>query len=263
MMIHKLASLASKRGSLKVGRKTVCVFRNGHPIRQNLISIGMKSTDPRTGAGRPRTFDADAALEAALAIFWKKGYEGASLPALTQAMGMQRPSVYAIFGNKEALFRRALDHYSNTRLAFFAQALQKATAREVAHALLTGFARLGTTPGSPAGCLAVNSALACSEEAEPIRQELVARRRGRLGALTKRFDHARTEGDLAADVAPADLARCVMSLAQGMNVQAASGATRAELLRVAELAVANLFGALPTPVQTRRAAARKSAGHKA
>jgi AcrR family transcriptional regulator len=237
------------------------IARTGRRIDLNLVSIGMKSTDPHPGAGRPRTFDADAALEAALVVFWKKGYEGASLPVLTEAMGMQRPSVYAIFGNKEALFRRALDHYSSTRLAFFAQALQQPTAREVTHALLTGFACLGTTPGCPAGCLAVNSALACSEAAEPIRQELVARRRGRLGALTKRFDHARAGGDLATDISPADLARCVMSLAQGMNVQAASGATRAELLRVADLAAASLFGS--TPVRAQRAAPTKWAGRKA
>lgn len=223
----------------------------------------MKSTDPGAGAGRPRTFEADAALEAALAVFWKKGYAGASLPALTEAMGMQRPSVYATFGNKEALFRRALEHYSNTRLAFFAEALQQPTARAVADALLTGFARLGTTPGAPAGCLAVNSALACSEDVEPIRRELVARRRARLGALTRRFERARAEGDLAAGVSPADLARCVMSLAQGMNVQAASGATRAELLRVADLALVGLFGAVVDASGMRRASAAKSGGRKA
>lgn len=220
----------------------------------------MKSTDPRPTAGRPRTFDEAAALEAALHVFWKQGYEGTSLPNLTQAMGMQRPSLYATFGNKEALFRRALEHYSDTRLAFFAQALQHEHARAVAQALLTGYAHLGTTPGCPPGCLAINSALACGSDADPIRQELIARRRGRLGALTKRFERARDAGDLAATTSPADLARCVMSLAQGMAVQAASGATRAELLRVASVAVDGLFGnAATTPARKKRIGGSASA----
>lgn len=219
----------------------------------------MKITESTPGRGRPRSFDADVALEAALQVFWQKGYEGASLPDLTTAMGMQRPSVYALFGNKEALYLRVLDHYFERHMAFSREALLLPDAHAVIDALLDGYARLVTTPGCPRGCFAVNGALACSDDAAPVQQELVARRRSRLGALTRRFERAQEAGELLRDTVPADLARCVMALAQGMAVQAAGGASRAELLRVAAFATRQLHGALATrrttPAHTHEAAA--------
>lgn len=194
----------------------------------------MKSPESRPGPGRPRAFDPERALDAALAVFWKKGYEGTSLPDLTDAMGINRPSLYATFGNKEALFRAALARYRQTHLGFIPQALAQPSARAVVEALLTGYARLGTTPGLPRGCLAVSSALACSDEADPIRQQLIAGRKARLLALRRRLDTARDAGEFPPDTDTASLARLVMAVAQGMAVQAASGATRAQLLPLVE-----------------------------
>src|ERR1700686_3982772 len=103
--------------------------------------------------GRPRAFDPDTALEAALRVFWQKGYEGTALSALTAAMGINRPSIYATFGNKEALFRKALDRYSERMTNFTAEALKEPTARAVAERLLVGTADLLSRPGNPKGCL--------------------------------------------------------------------------------------------------------------
>src|SRR5712692_11317318 len=109
--------------------------------------MGMKSKrQAASTVGRPRAFDVDEALHLALEVFWRKGYEGASLPDLTRAMGINRPSLYAAFGNKEALFRKAIDRYDAGPAGYTYKALEKPTAREVVKALLEGIVRLLTKP---------------------------------------------------------------------------------------------------------------------
>ena len=126
--------------------------------------------------GRPREFDLDKALDQALEVFWRNGYEGASIADLTDAMGINPPSLYAAFGNKEGLFRKALDRYVEQRTEFWNEALEAPTAREVVEHLLRGSADFLTEECNPPGCLFVRSALACSEAEDAIRRELAARR---------------------------------------------------------------------------------------
>jgi AcrR family transcriptional regulator len=187
--------------------------------------------------GRPREFDIDKALDRALEVFWRKGYEGASLPVLTRAMGINRPSLYAAFGNKEELFRKALDRYTEGPGAYVREALNEPTARAVAERLLRGAIDLLADSRNPRGCLLVQGALACGEAAESVRQELVSRRVAGEVAIRQRLQRARAEGDLPADTDPADLARYIVTVIRGMAVQAAGGASRKELRRVAELAL--------------------------
>src|SRR3954463_942914 len=99
--------------------------------------------------GRPRSFDTDRALDRALTVFWRKGYAGASLPDLTRAMGINRPSLYAAFGNKEALFRKAIDRYAEGPAAHMAQALNEPTARSVVERLWNGTIDVLTNPRNP------------------------------------------------------------------------------------------------------------------
>jgi AcrR family transcriptional regulator len=173
--------------------------------------------------GRPREFDCDEALDRALEVFWRKGYEGASLAELTEAMGINRPSLYAAFGNKEALFRRALDRYADGPAAYTREALNAPTARKVAERLLLGAADALTDPCHPPGCLGVMGALTCGEAAEKL--------------LKLRLERAKSEGDLPAETNCADLARLVMTITQGMSVQAAGGASRKDLRKVAEMSL--------------------------
>lgn len=182
--------------------------------------------------GRPRSFDLNEALDAAMQVFWRKGYEGASLSDLTQAMGINRPSLYSAFGDKETLFRKALDRYAEGPAAYLREALKQPTARAVTQHLLRGAANLLADPRHPSGCLMVQGALVCGESADCIRQELVARRVAGEAAVRRRFKRAKAEGDLPADSNPADLARYVVTISQGMAVQAAGGASREELQRV-------------------------------
>jgi AcrR family transcriptional regulator len=187
--------------------------------------------------GRPRAFDIDKALDRALQVFWRKGYEGTSLSDLTKAMGINRPSLYAAFGNKEALFRKALDRYAEGPAAYTRKAVDEPTARAVVERLLRGVVDLLTDPCTPQGCLAVQGALACGDAADAIRQELISRRVAGEAALRQRLERAIADGDLPADANPADLARYVTTVSQGMAVQAAGGASREELQRVVEMAL--------------------------
>ncbi len=187
--------------------------------------------------GRPRAFDIETALDCALQVFWHKGYEGASLSDLTTAMGINRPSLYAAFGNKEALFRKALDRYADGPAAYTRVALDEPTAHAVAAQLLRGAVDLLTDSRTPPGCLMVQGALACGDAAESIRQELIARRAAAEADLRQRFERALADGDLPADADPADLTRYLVTVVYGMAVQAAGGASHEALQRVVEMAL--------------------------
>ena len=187
--------------------------------------------------GRPREFDVEQALDRALNVFWRKGYEGTTLPDLTKAMGINRPSLYAAFGSKEGLFRKALDRYAEGPACYVREALNEPTARAVAERLLSGAIDVVTGRRNPRGCLMVQGALACGEAAESVRRELVSRRLADEAAIRERFERAMSDGDLPVDSHPADLARYVVAVLHGIAVQAASGASRAELRRVAEMAL--------------------------
>src|ERR1700694_4564473 len=120
-------------------------------------------------SGRVRQFDADVALDRALEVFWACGYEGATLLELTKAMGINRPSLYAAFGNKEQLFRKALDRYQTGPMSFLSEALRKTTARAVVADIFSGFVRMLRDRDKVRGFLVVSGALACGEEAEMVR----------------------------------------------------------------------------------------------
>jgi AcrR family transcriptional regulator len=187
--------------------------------------------------GRPREFDVDKALDLALQVFWRKGYEGASMADLTETMGITKPSLYSAFGNKEELFRKALDRYVDGPGGYFQVALAKPTARAVVEHLLYESANAVTDPNHPPGCLAVQGALSCGDAAESIKQELVSRRAKGEQDLRQRFERAIAEGDLPEGSDAADLAAYLSAILQGMAVQAAGGTTRAQLRKIAEMAL--------------------------
>ncbi len=170
-------------------------------------------------------------------MFWRRGYEGASLPELTRAMGISRPSLYAAFGNKESLFRKALDRYFERPAGYVRAALEQPAARAVVERLMRGAIDLLTDPRNPGGCLAVHGALACGEAAESIRRELASRRAAGEAALRQRLARAKREGDLPAGANPAELARYFTAVVHGMSVRAAGGARRRDLESVARLAL--------------------------
>lgn len=187
--------------------------------------------------GRPRQFDTDKALDAALLLFWRHGYEGTSLAALTEAMKINVPSLYAAFGNKEMLFKQALARYLQRPASYLPKALQQPTARGAVEKLFGGAINMAMNPRHPDGCLLVQGALASGPAAESIRKELSLRRATAESAVRRRLERAIAEGDLPAGVDAAQFARYILTVLWGLSVQAAGGATRAQLHEVAKFAL--------------------------
>ena len=198
-----------------------------------------KMASPAATKGRPRAFDPDEALQKALELFWRQGYEGTSLSDLTEAMGINRPSLYAAFGNKEQLFLRALDRYLSGPASCVGGALNEPTARRVAKSLLQGAAQQLGDPNQPSGCLVVQAALASGAEAQPVRDVLANHRNELRLALRRRFQRAITEGDLPAGTDAGALAGYLMAITHGLAVQAAGGLPAKDLKRIAELTLRN------------------------
>jgi AcrR family transcriptional regulator len=187
--------------------------------------------------GRARAFDPDEALDRAMTVFWTKGYEGTSLSDLTEAMGINRPSLYAAYGNKQELFRKALERYGEGPSSYERTALVRPTARAVAEGLLRGAADVQTDPGTPAGCLAVLGTTYCGEDSSPVGKIVIGFRRAGHAAIRERFERARSEGDLPADADPKELTNYIGTVVCGMAVLAATGATRMDLEGVIERAM--------------------------
>ena len=191
---------------------------------------------PRPRRGRPRAFDADQALDRAMRVFWQHGYEGASLPDLTRAMKINRPSLYAAFGNKESLFRKALDRYVTRTQIMWNDAMSQPTARQSVEKLLHGVLDHAGR-GQIRGCLLVQGALACGTDAQPIRRELAHRRRENEILLQGRFRRAVSEGDLPPNANAPELARFVITLLHGLAVQLSGGATPRNLRPIVDTAL--------------------------
>jgi AcrR family transcriptional regulator len=194
-------------------------------------------TEAPTSTGRPRAFDEEAVLDRAAEVFWQRGYEGASLSALTGAMGINRPSLYATFGSKEELFKRAFSRYHARQVAVARAALDQPTAYASIEAFLRSSADGLTADTHPAGCLSIQGGLACAPENARISQTLATGRAATEAALLERLFRAAAEGDLPDGLDPRALARFVMALSEGHAVHAAAGASRADLHSSVDMAM--------------------------
>jgi AcrR family transcriptional regulator len=209
--------------------------------------------------GRHREFDTDKALDAIVSVFWRKGFEGSSYADLTNAAGVERPALYSAFGNKEALFRKAMVRYYERYLHFVSEALLLPTAREVTARILYGTADVNTRYPDHTGCLHINGALAVADESESVRQALIDVRAGGEAQIRERFERAKREGDLPEDAQPEALAAFVMAVCHGMAVQAKAGFSREKLEAVANQALA----AWPTSRSVRSGKSPKRSRQKA
>lgn len=185
--------------------------------------------------GRPVAFDYETALQNAMHAFWQHGYEGTSMSTLMAAMDMNKASIYAAYGSKEALFKKALERYVQGPASFLAASLAQPTAVAVVQLMLSQAAQMLTDQSHPVGCLVTQGALACSDESADIKTLLGGYRQTLEQQLAQRFRRAVSEQDLLATTDPVVLAKLVMTVHQGMVVQAVGGATQAELFNVAAM----------------------------
>lgn len=203
--------------------------------------------------GRPRGFDADEALDRAMEVFWRQGYEGASMADLTAAMGINKPSLYAAYGSKEELFRKVVARYAERDMAYARDALAQPTAYEVVATLLRDNVLALTRSDCPAGCLSIQGGTAGGTGSAPVAEFLAASRLTGERALADRLARAVAEGDLPADADPTALARFVAVVTEGHAVHAAAGVPRADLQQSAEIALAGFAAAagigVPSPAR--------------
>jgi AcrR family transcriptional regulator len=180
-------------------------------------------------------------------LFWRHGYEATSLAALTRAMGVTPPSIYAAYGDKKGLFREAVAHYLAQPLPPAEMVAQAEDATAAARWLLEGAAAMFTGEATPAGCLLASSAIAVSAEAEDLRRELAEIRLGVEAALRDKIAADVARSRLPANTDATTLAAYVTSVIQGLSTLARDGAPREKLMKVAQFAMAAWPGAMPRP----------------
>ncbi len=193
-------------------------------------------------AGRPREFDYDQALDRAMHVFWSKGYEGTTMPDLTEAMNMNRPSIYAAFGNKQELFRKALERYTEASLQKFRDLLAPPRLHDALEQFLLGTAEGFANGDCPRGCFSVQAALVGGTDSKDACQYTLEQRELIVGVLKDRIAGAISQGELPPATDAAELARFYTTILQGMSVQSVGGLGCAELKSIARRALL----ALPT-----------------
>jgi AcrR family transcriptional regulator len=187
-----------------------------------------KTARPR---GRPRSFDETGALEKATQVFWSKGYDGVTIDDLVAGMGVGRPSLYAVFGDKRAIFLRVLRAYAERKGARAAKALlSPRTLRDSLAAFLRHAVEIATE--SAPGCLLVCVAPVV-DDAE-VRQFLQNAAAGGTALVERRFRDAISAGEIPSDFPVATRAIQVTDLARGLTMRAQIGAPRKTLLKEAE-----------------------------
>ncbi|MFW5417882.1 TetR/AcrR family transcriptional regulator [Nocardiopsis sp. CNT-189] len=189
------------------------------------------------GRGRPRRFDRDAALATAMELFWRHGYEGASLTMLTSAMGITPTSLYAAFGSKDDLFREAVRLYNSPERSAIPKALALPRTRDAVEALLRESADAYTDPATPAGCMVFTAATNLGADRGHIGRLLADCRRDTLAEIRERIERGTAEGDMPAGADAAALACYVQTVMEGLSAQARDARPREDLDAVIDIAM--------------------------
>jgi AcrR family transcriptional regulator len=209
-------------------------------LNSNMRVMGKVMTTRNGKTGRPIGFDRDLALEAAMLLFWERGFEGTSMADLTQAMRLNPSSIYAAFGDKNTLFQLAAKRYMEMRAQYAGKALEEPTLERVIHALFDSTIAFLTTAGHPPTCMTLAGAVGCSVDATPARDLMTEIRKQNQAAIKSRLLRARKSGELSKNINVDDYARYLSTILAGLSIQAANGSTKTELRRTARMALDHL-----------------------
>jgi AcrR family transcriptional regulator len=187
--------------------------------------------------GRPRGFDEDQVIEAAMRLFWQKSFEGTTMTDLTNATGLSRSSIRAAFGSKDGLFLKAVERYKSRQMGYIPKALAEPTFPRAIEALLRGMVNYLSIPGNPKGCLSIHGALANGTDGELVTQVMAKWHRSGENGIKERIQQAQREGELSRDVNAADYARYIVTIMIGTAMRAVDGAGKAELTRTIDMAL--------------------------
>lgn len=200
------------------------------------------SPSPDTAApparGRPRSFDREQALDAAMRVFWAKGFGGTSMADLTAAMGIASPSLYAAFGSKEGLYREAIQHYVDSNTDSFWGVMDLPTARESVEGLLRNAARAFSTPGVPPGCMVIQTATEAGDLSPELANSLCEMRASNAETLARRLRRGVEQGDVAPGTDVRAVADFYATVHKGLSLSAKGGAGADELNSVVTSAMA-------------------------
>lgn len=213
---------------------------------------------PHRSKGRPRTFDREVALNRALKVFWRRGYEPATMAELCAAMEINPPSLYAAFGNKAQLFMEAVRHYEEVYWDATWERMEDALD---IHEAMAGFfrdaARILTSQEVPCGCMVILAATNVSPEAQKVNEALRALRQEGKDCFLARLRRAVKEEQLPLGTDVEALASTLNTMLEGMSLQARDGIARGELNRVA----ATVMALLPGKKTNRRLPRRADTAH--
>jgi AcrR family transcriptional regulator len=190
---------------------------------------------PSRPRGRPRAFDRDEALDRAMHLFWRRGYEATSISDLTETMGITPPSLYAAFGDKKRLFLETVDRYQAGPGGFAQRALcDEPTAERAMRRLLMDTIDSFFEKNNPRGCMVVLAATNCTTESSDILDELATRRRAAERVVRDRIAAGRDAGEFAAATDVDALAGTIVTTLYGLSIKARDGASRASLRKVVD-----------------------------
>jgi AcrR family transcriptional regulator len=194
----------------------------------------MKSAPPPRPRGRPRAFDRDDALDRAMHLFWRRGYEATSVSDLTEAMGITPPSLYAAFGDKKRLFLEAVDRYQSGPGGFAQAAFNEPTAVRAVRRLMMDTIESFFEKNNPKGCMVVLAATNCTTDSSDILDELAGRRRMAERLVRDRIAAGRDAGEIPSRADVDALAGMIITTLYGLSIKARDGASRASLRKVVE-----------------------------
>lgn len=196
--------------------------------------------DVKSRGGRPWSFDREKAIETAMRLFWRHGYEGVSIGDLTKAIGIAPPSLYAAFGSKAELYREAVRRYEETLGCLDVGPVKSAASlADAVRRLLEGAVRAVTDPHRERGCMISSGMIACHPEHIPLAREAAARRDAMRERIAEALQHFASADEVR------NLSRHLAAVMQGISIQARDGSEPIELQEIVEDVVAGVAARLP------------------